>query len=71
VLYLTSSEMLWRLRAELMAIYIYPRFAIFYCQLFYVEVFDNFHLFTLNWFFTTVPNFRFCSLTYRFAFAKP
>jgi len=33
----------------------------------YFDVDDNFHVFTLNWFFTTVPNFYFSSLTWRFA----
>ena len=31
---LTNSEMVWRLPADFMAIYIFPRFAIFYCQVF-------------------------------------
>jgi len=35
----------------------------FIVKFFYFEVFDNIHVFTLNWFFTTVPNFRFSSLT--------
>jgi len=30
------------------------------------EVFHNFHIFTLNWYCTTVPNFRFCWHTYNF-----
>jgi len=51
-LYLSGSEMINRLPADLMAIgyiYIFLRFAIFYCQvLFYFEVFDNFHVFALN-----------------------
>jgi len=33
-LYLTGSEMVLRLPADFMAIYIFPRFDIFYCQYF-------------------------------------
>jgi len=55
--------MIYHLPADFMAIYMFPRFAIFYCQVFYFEVFDNFHVFTLNWLFPTVRNFRFRSLT--------
>jgi len=31
-----------------MALCIIPRFAIFYCQVLYFQVFHNFHIFTLN-----------------------
>jgi len=55
--------MMYLLPTDFMAIYIFPRFAIFIVKFFYFVVFDNFHLFTLNRFFTTVPNFRFSSLT--------
>jgi len=47
--------MIYRLPAGFMAIYMFPKFAIFYCQIFYLKVFDNFYAFTLNWLFTTVP----------------
>ena len=36
--------MVYRLPADFMAIYIFPRFAIFYCKVFYFEVLDNFHV---------------------------
>jgi len=35
----------------------------FIVKFIYFDVFDNFHIFTLKWLFTTVPNFRFRSLT--------
>ena len=40
--------MMYRLPADFIAIHIFPRFAIFYCQVFCFEVFDNIHVFTLN-----------------------
>ena len=35
-LYLTSSEMVQRLPADVMVLYIFPRFTIFYCQVFFI-----------------------------------
>jgi len=38
----------------------------FIVKFLYFQVFPNFRIITLNWLFTTVPNFRFCCPTKSF-----